>query len=584
MFRKTDPQRSLLECEFLVPPEKAERLKRSWAEPFRQRVLPLVDEEVFRDAFSETTGRPNKSIRLMLCLHILKEWNNLTDEQVLEQLEFNLLWQHALGITPEEAHTCQKSMHSFRVLLMESRRAQKEFEKITLALSEADGVKLGRQRLDSTHVLSNIAVLTRLGLFVETVTSFLRDLRREDPEAFDSLDEGYARRYLDREGYFSDAKREQARRRLPLVAEDVYALVSYFETDVTVRAMPSFELLMRLFEEQCEVVTDDDDGGDDGGAGNGTDGGRLRVKTVEPKTVNSDSLQSPHDPDATYGHKGKGYEVQASETCSDDNPYQLVTATSVNGAHESDQHAVVPMLDQLDKSRMKPEEMDADTGYGSGENIVEAARRGVVLLAPVQDPAAPPPTDHFAAPVGDEVLSQARAESADACASSANVGADTSEVEPDRPLGLEAFSFNATFEQVVSCPAGHAPQHQQLAGGQVIAVFSSEHCLGCPMAGRCPTRPLSGGDRQLRRVPATIATETRQHEQQQPAFKERYKKRSGIESTNHELKSRHGLGDLRIRGKPRVVLAVTLKALALNVKRVVQYHVLQMYECAACPC
>jgi adenylylsulfate kinase-like enzyme len=60
-------------------------------------------------------------------------------------------------------------------------------------------------------------VLTRLGLFVETVTNFLKDLRREDPEAFESLDGGYTRRYLDREGYFSDAKREQARRRLPVV-------------------------------------------------------------------------------------------------------------------------------------------------------------------------------------------------------------------------------------------------------------------------------------------------------------------------------------------------------------------------------
>ena len=28
----------------------------------------------------------------------------------------------------------------------------------------------------------------------------------------------------------------------------------------------------------------------------------------------SDSLRSPHDPDATYGHKGKGYEVQVAET------------------------------------------------------------------------------------------------------------------------------------------------------------------------------------------------------------------------------------------------------------------------------
>jgi ribulose bisphosphate carboxylase small subunit len=171
MFRKTDPQRSLLECEFLVPPEKAERLKHSWAEPFRQRVLPLIDEEVFRDAFSETMGRPNKSIRLMTCLHLLKEWNDLTDEQVLEQLEYNLQWQYALGITAEEAHTCQKSMHNYRVLLMEVERARKMFERVTRALAEADGLNLGLQRLDSTHVLSNIAVLTRLSLFVETVTS-----------------------------------------------------------------------------------------------------------------------------------------------------------------------------------------------------------------------------------------------------------------------------------------------------------------------------------------------------------------------------------------------------------------------------
>ena len=36
---------------------------------------------------------------------------------------------------------------------------------------------------------------------------------------------------------------------------------------------------------------------------------------------------------------------------------------------------------------------------------------------------------------------------------------------------------------------------------------------------------------------------------------------------------RHGLGHLRIRGRPRVELAATLKFFALNVKRAVQYHV-----------
>jgi hypothetical protein len=68
------------------------------------------------------------------------------------------------------------------------------------------------------------------------------------------------------------------------------------------------------------------------------------------------------------------------------------------------------------------------------------------------------------------------------------------------------------------------------------------------------------------------ATATRQREQQEPAFKEDYKLRSGIESTNAEIKGRHGAGDLRVRGKSRVELAMCFKALALNVKRAMQFH------------
>ena len=572
MFRKTDRQRSLLECEFLLPPEKKARLEKSWAKPFRDRILPLIDEEIFRDAFCEDNGRPNKSIRLLVCIHILKECYDLTDEEVLEHLEFNLQWHYALGITAEQAHTCQKTMHNFRVLLMESQRAQSEFEGVTRALAEADGLNLGRQRLDSTHVLSNIAVLTRLGLFVETVTNFLKELRREDRDAFESLDAGYARRYLEREGYFSDAKREQARRRLPVVAEDVYALVSTFETDIEVSKLKSFEVLVRLFEEQCEVVEKDNDEGD-GDAKGGKSKVVLRAQLVEPKEVSSDSLQSPYDPDATYGHKGKGYEAQIAETCDDDNPYQVITGTAVNGAHESDHNGLLPMLDQLDESRMKPEEMQADTTYGSGENIVESAKRGVDLQAPVQDPNAPPRLEHFAEPVWE----QSQSESCD------DKDEQRSEA-PEADIGLDEFTFNATFDTVVSCPAGHPPTQQDDSGGVVFAVFSAAFCSVCPFASRCPTRELANGDRQFRRAPSTIATECRQAEQQTSAFKENYKKRAGIESTNQELKGRHGMGVLRIRGKPRVTLSVHLKALALNVKRAMEYHVSKLAEPAVCPC
>ena len=63
----------------------------------------------------------------------------------------------------------------------------------------------------------------------------------------------------------------------------------------------------------------------------------------------------------------------------------------------------------------------------------------------------------------------------------------------------------------------------------------------------------------------------RQREQATSEFKEAYKIRSGIEATNSELKRRHGMGRLRIRGRPQVKLAVYLKASACNVKRYLQY-------------
>jgi hypothetical protein len=52
-------------------------------------------------------------------------------------------------------------------------------------------------------------------------------------------------------------------------------------------------------------------------------------------------------------------------------------------------------------------------------------------------------------------------------------------------------------------------------------------------------------------------------------WRKRYAVRAGIEGTNSELKRAHGLGRLRVRGKPRVRLTVYFKALACNIKRMV---------------
>ena len=121
MFRARDPQESLWQSQFLVTPKKAKRLEGSWAEVFRNEALPLIDEELFAPMYCADNGRPNRAVQTVLGVHLLKEMFNFTDGEALEQLEFNLLWHHALRLDIEETHLPQKTLHNFRVRLMQAR-------------------------------------------------------------------------------------------------------------------------------------------------------------------------------------------------------------------------------------------------------------------------------------------------------------------------------------------------------------------------------------------------------------------------------------------------------------------------------
>jgi hypothetical protein len=537
-FRRTDPQRSLFESEFLLPAKKRRLLEKSWAIPFRDVVLPLINEDLLRNAFKEG-GRPNVPIRMLVGLHLLKEWNDFTDAQVIENLQFNLQWHCALGLTADSADVCQKTLHNFRQRMLELDVSKQMFDDIAAGLVKKSKLSVSMQRLDSTHVISNIAVLTRLGLFTETVLTLLRALRREQPAHLDALPARYRERYLDREGYFADARKEEVPRRLGQVARDMHRLIERFSEVEAVSTLEAFEILQRVFSEQCEVVESPETGSAEADAPT-----EVSAQPKEPKTVSANSVQSPHDADATYGHKGKGYEVQVAETCGSDDPYRVVTHVSVNGANESDKHTTLPIIDALDGAGMKPHTLLADTSYSGGENLVEAAERDVELVAPVQDP---------------------------------NKG-ERDDEDTNHPVGLAGFSFDTTCHEVLACTAGHPPREQRMRGPNLVALFAAAHCADCPFADSCPTRKLTSGDRKLSRRPKTIATKLRQFEQRQRHFKERYKLRSGIESVNRELKQRHGFAKPRVRGRPRLELAVRLKVMALNAKRAAEFYARQVVE------
>ena len=548
MFRKRSPQSSIFESSNLIPPKKAKRLERSWAEPFRADALPLIDEERFAPLYCQDNGRPNQAVQIVFGTLILKEMFNLTDEEALEQLEFNLLWHHALCLTPEEAHLCQKTLHNFRARLMDDDSGRLAFTETTDRIIATLGLRTERQRLDSTHIISNIAVLTRLGLFCETIRVFLTALDREHPRLSQQVPEKLRGRYIHESGdatRYGDARSKVARRRLAVCARDLYRLHALFR-GTAAAGLAEYLHLERLLEEQCEVVEnkggprDDDDDAGEGG---------VPVKVREPKEVGGNSLQTPHDPDVTYsGHKGKGYEVQVTETCHEENVVEILTHVEVTDACESDADATLAMLDELEERDLRPQELVADTAYGSGNNAVDAECMGTELVSPVGGKSVE----------AEDLTAEGRA------------------------LTAADFRIDASHGHPAVCPAGHESIEETEKVGspnRVAILFAQETCEACGEHERCPARfsaAQAGYVLSVDLVAYNLAR--RRRAEASGEFAERYAIRAGIEATNSELKRKHGLGKLRVRGRPRVELSVYLKALSCNFKRMVRVLLAEMSQ------
>lgn len=571
MFVAKSCQKTLFDLEFALPEGMQHRIKQTWAEVFAQVIMPLLlkAEKDFADLYCKNNGAPNTPVALLLGVLVLKEIFDLTDEETLEYLEYNLLWQYALSIRFEDAHVCRKTLHNFRVKLLQSGRHRQLFTGLTKKLMEQFGLKIERQRLDSTHVVGNMKIVGRLGLFVQTIEQFLFKLKRmaqkdaEMAKLVKGLPQQFHERYLAREGYFGDARSSQAPRRLQTCAQDMWSLLDLFAHDEKIANLKQFKTLKRLFTEQCEIVGSEDgqkiqakpsDLKEDGPAGTAspevtaqqtseigqpdqTQSSGITIGIKKKEEIGADSLQSPTDPDATYGHKGKGYEYQIAETCVKGNPFQVITQTHLNGANESDQTQTMPMIEKLAESGLKPQELDADAGYVSGKNIVEAQDQGVRLVGPL--PGKPP-----------------NAES----------------------LSLGDFQFAENGTRLTQCPNQKYPAQQGSTDNceERWAIFDPQDCSSCPFCANCPVKGKR--ERRLLWSREKLATAQRHKETQTKEFKEEYKIRSGIEATNSELKHKHGAANLKVTGYARIDFVMTFKSLALNIKRMFLYVLAKLQQ------
>jgi hypothetical protein len=493
-------------------PKRLALLEASWAHLFREEILHKLPVAKLFPLYSDTTGRRTKELHAMLGLVLLQQMEDLTDEEAVQQFAFNIMWQYALNITDPtdfSAYVAPRTLWTMRDTVGRLGLEQAIFEHVTDALKKLFALDPSKQRLDSVHIFSNMAHLGRIRLFVKTLRKFLVNLKRHHPELYAALGELTSRYEEKNDGQFA-VKPSESSRKLQEVGNDCFALIERFKDQKAVVSMTSYQLLVRLFHEQCVVES--------GEAG--------PTVTVKPnKEVPADSLQNLSDPDAGYsGHKGKGYQVQVMETWSPDKSQpDLITHVQVEPAHHSDAQALLPAIEDAEKRDLAPTELLADSLYGSDDNVERAKERGVEVVAPT---------------MGSQ----------------------------SHPISLADFRFSPS-DEILFCPLGHPPQRIKTGkkGGRIVH-FDKTLCDACPRQSDCPVK-RNKNSATISYDAKALRLARRRANEQTAAFREVYRYRAGIEATNSDLDRLTGIKRLRVRGMMAVRVAATLKATGLNILR-----------------
>lgn len=534
MYKKTDPQQSLFGVETQLTASLRTRLKDSWAQLFRLEILPILlkSEDQFAMLYGKT-GRPNFSVARMLGLCFLQELNRMSDQQALDTFGFDTRWRYALDVRDEDAYLSRRSLVEFRRRLAaqdpDMTLVRIIFEGISKSAIKKLGLSTSQQRVDSTHIVSNICTRGRLDLFQKTIDHFIKSL---DKKRFSRIPKNI-RKWHQREpeGWFGGGQRQRTVK-LEQLAKYLNKLIAVFKNDQQVSAAEPYQLLVRLFKEQCEVIDKSDPNqGDDTVK-------KIRVK----KKSGGTTLQSPYDPDASYGHKGRGYSAHITETCNNQGQCEIITDFEVHGAARSDKGKAPDIVNRLASADLKPETLYADGGYPSAPSALEVVTKDIEFIAPVD---------------------RARL--------------------PEDVMGRDRFEFDKDG-LVVQCPQKHLPMDHRMRsannkkGSSLHAIFDGDTCRACSKIDQCPVRAPNNrkrgcnprdtkGNFRIDIAPKLRLRDQMYADQQTDVWKQRYKIRSGVEATMSELKRSHAIGKLRVRRSAKVCFAVACKVIACNIKR-----------------
>ena len=214
--------------------------------------------------------------------------------------------------------------------------------------------------------------------------------------------------------------------------------------------------------------------------------------------------------------------VASTETAIEDAPL-LITDLDIVAAAVHDSQAVASIQPRLQTCELLLETHLADAGYVNGLTIKSSLGYGVGLLGPIS-------ADTYGTSREGTILKK-------------------------KVLPPEAFTVDVESKQA-TCPGGHSARlwslHERSGrnGRSLVAIgWDKQACSQCPLRQQC--LPPGQVQRVLRLSPNYTLLTTRRAEQKTDAFRERYRRRAGIEATFSHLVNVHRARRTPYRGSAK---------------------------------
>jgi len=491
------------------------RLLNTWAPVFYDNVFSKIDETPFASLYCADNGRPNFPVNILLALELIKHWKDLTDEELLEQASFNYQVAYAIGLRDlGEEYIAARTLYDFRERVYRHALLHgsdgdlifDQFKKLTSHFFKLTGIKTDDQRTDSTFVAPNIQKAGRLALAFDVLFHAVQICPKHIlPDTLQVvLEPNFKTDVL----YKTKSRGIQAR--LENLLDLGGQLLTIIKDMSNVTTLQPVVLLHRFLQEQG-IYNESDD--------------KWTAKKSED--IGANSLQSAHDPDATYRKKGKvsstGYVSNITETCNKENEAQLVTDYNLEKNIVSDVDMLKDRMEDI-KNRTDLENIYADGGY-YGESVQQVAQQNNITM-------------HYSAMTGKKPKN-------------GKIPFDQFDIE-DRQI-------------INTCPKGHQPSRTQFTEKDktLSAHFDVEVCKKCLLLDQCPVK-LQKKEAVVRvSQKRLLADETRQ-KLEDGGQQDATSYRAAIEGTNSALKRGQSMGNLQVRGIHKSRVVVGLKMIGRN--------------------